>query len=144
MLLSVIGWEDVAFSDAASPLPPGRNVSPAAAATFRYNRRRSGSSSPCFLLVCGWRRGASPERIVETLRHAVVRHLFLKSSSTTEESASVEMSPRSFSSQAIFRSTRRMIFPAETMKSLQCMHENMMYSISKHATPKEKLDRLLI
>lgn len=40
-------------------------------------------------------------------------HLLWKSSSTTEASASVETSPRSRSSQATFRRTRRMIFPGE-------------------------------
>lgn len=44
-------------------------------------------------------------------RHTAVQHLFWKSCSTTVESASVEMSPRSCSSQAILRSSRLMIFP---------------------------------
>lgn len=44
-------------------------------------------------------------------RHTAVQHLFWKSCSTTVESASVEMSPSSRSSQAILRSSRLMIFP---------------------------------
>lgn len=44
-------------------------------------------------------------------RHTAVQHRFWKSCSMTEESASVETSPRSRSLRAILRSTRRMILP---------------------------------
>ena len=53
--------------------------------------------------------------------HTLGQHLFWKSWSTTEESASVEMSPRSRSSQAILRSTRRMILPAERQRGCICL-----------------------
>lgn len=43
--------------------------------------------------------------------HTAVQHLFWKSCSTTVESASVEMSPRSRSPQAILRNMRLMILP---------------------------------
>lgn len=65
--------------------------------------------------VCGrWRVQLQSEPLCEDAgaRHTAVEHLFWKSCSTTEESASVEMSPMSRSSQAILRSTRRMILPA--------------------------------
>lgn len=50
-------------------------------------------------------------------RHTAVQHLFWKSCSTTVESASVETSPSSRSSQAILRSSRLMIFPADGEKA---------------------------
>lgn len=65
--------------------------------------------------VCGhWHVRLQSEPLWEDAggRHTAVEHLFLKSCSTTESSASVEMSPMSRSSQAILRSTRRMILPA--------------------------------
>lgn len=65
----------------------------------------SSSSSP----LLGWQRWRQRS---EPRHHTAVQHLFWKSCSTTDESASVEMSPRSRSSQAILRRTRRMILPA--------------------------------
>lgn len=47
-----------------------------------------------------------------SFRHTAVQQRFWKSSSTTDASASVDTSPRSCSSQAILRRTRRMILPA--------------------------------
>lgn len=70
-------------------------------------------SSPVGFVAAGVRLQSEPHSEEPGVHHTEVQHLFWKSCSTTEESASVEISPRSRSLQAILRSTRRMILPAE-------------------------------
>lgn len=71
----------------------------------------SSSPPPVGFTAAGVRLQSEPPCEDPGGRYSPVEHRFWKSCSTTEESASVEMSPRSRSSQAILRSTRRMILP---------------------------------